>query len=79
MRIADTTLLVGLFVVYQAFQLTFGGPLLSASPTIAGIPAGIALTLVAFFGILVGWVWIRRIARGDPEPEANDRHWLSRS
>ena len=42
-------------------------------------PVALAIVALGYAGLIVGWVWIRRIARGDPEPEANDRHWLSRS
>jgi hypothetical protein len=49
-----------------------------ALPSVAGLPARIIIAAVACSGIVVGWIWIRRIARGEPEPESNDRFWRSR-
>jgi hypothetical protein len=47
-------------------------------PSVAGVPATLIIAAVACSGIGLGWIWIRRIARGAPEPESNDRFWRSR-
>jgi hypothetical protein len=80
MRIADVALLLPVFI-FVAAPVHFGGGLHHDEPArlFDVVPAGTALLVAGYTGIVVGWVWIRRIARGDPEPEANDRHWLSRA
>jgi hypothetical protein len=78
MRIADIALLLPVFV-FVAAPVQFGGGLHAEPARLFGVvPAGTAVLAVGYAGIVVGWVWIRRVARGDPEPEANDRHWVSR-
>jgi hypothetical protein len=77
MRISDGALLVAIWLMVSAWtgaDETFS----DALPSVAGPPARIIIAAVACSGIVVGWIWIRRIARGEPEPESNDRFWRSR-
>jgi len=81
LRIADAALLI---VVWLVVLTVFFPPTLSGGPNdyaanIWGIPSGIIVEAVGVAGAVIGWVWIRRIARGEPEPEANDRFWWSRT
>jgi hypothetical protein len=78
MRIADVALLLPVFFALAAPQ-PFGGPIQEATPGPIGVPWGVAVVAIGFVGIVTGWIWIRRIARGEPEPEANDRFWWSRT
>lgn len=75
MRLADFAVLFSLFLLSQSNQPGFGG----SARDIAELPVGEAMLIVGLALSIVGWVWIRRIARGDPEPEANDQFWWSRA
>jgi hypothetical protein len=82
LRISDVALI---FAVWMFAQMTFfrptyfGGPMFDPPVrTFAGLPVGQLLFWLGVSGIVVGWIWIRRIARGEPEPESNDRFWRSR-
>ncbi len=77
MWFANAALLLPIFLTLTA--PTFGGGWGEPSPAILGLSGSVALATVAYVGIVVGWIWIRLIYRGDPEPEANDRFWWSRA
>jgi hypothetical protein len=42
---------------------------------VLGLPSGVVLFGLGFIGLLVAFVWIRRIVRG---PEDDDDHWRYR-
>lgn len=82
LRIADAAMLVVTWLLVQAvfFAPTlFGGDMNGQAANVGGIPSGIILEAFGVAGVVIGWVWIHRIARGEPEPEANDRFWWSRT
>lgn len=77
MRISDVALLLVIWLVatmWSGADVSIGDD----SPSVAGVPARIVLAAIAGCATVVGWVWIRRIASGEPEPESNDRFWRSR-
>jgi hypothetical protein len=77
MRISDVALLLAIWLVVGALtgaDAAFSVPV----PSVAGVPATLITAAVACSGIGLGWIWIRLIARGAPEPESNDRFWRSR-
>ena len=81
LRIADTALLVITWIVVQAvfFPSQFFGGAYYQPATVWGVPSGMITYAVGVTGVVNGWLWIRRIARGEPEPESNDRFWWSRA
>jgi hypothetical protein len=77
MGISDVALLLAIWLMVSAWTGADAGFSVLV-PSVAGLPARIIIAAVACSGIVVGWIWIRRIARGEPEPESNDRFWRSR-
>jgi hypothetical protein len=76
-RLSDLAL--GLVLLVGAMVLVTGPGLEFTQPTtFLGIPSDMVPLVVGVAGLVIGWVWIRRIARGEPVPEANDRFWRSR-
>ena len=74
LRLADAALVVTLGIFVLPSSPMFG----QTVPTVVGVPTGMVVPVIGFTGIVTGWAWIRMIARGDPEPESNDRFWISR-
>jgi hypothetical protein len=78
MRFADITLL--LMLAWPFMAPNFGGGMdHAAQSAILGVPPAVLLYVVGVLGIAIGCGWIHRIARGEPQPEANDRFWWSRA
>lgn len=77
-RLSDVVLgLVLLGIVMSQFAGPgFGG--FSKPATFLGIPFDVFVLAVGVAGLVIGWVWIRIVARGEPVPESNDRFWRSR-
>jgi hypothetical protein len=73
LRIADLAMLV-IPVMLMASPTNFGG-----TPAPGELNLSTAMLALGEVAIALGWLWIRRIARGEPEPEANDRFWRSRA
>ena len=78
MRVADLAVVFPVFVALAAPQ-PFGGPVHEAMAGPLGVPWGMVVVAIGYVGAVTGWIWIRLIARGEPEPEANDRFWWSRA
>jgi hypothetical protein len=73
LRLADIALVVPIYVLFltsTSFQPTWGGS--------DGVTQKVVFAFGSLLGI-VGRIWMRRIARGNPEPEANDQFWWSRA
>lgn len=81
LRIADAALLIVIWLVVQTvfFPTSFGGGPNDQVATVWGVPSAVIAFTVGIVGVVIGWLWIHRIARGEPEPEANDRFWWSRT
>ena len=79
MRFADIALAYA--VSLPLIAPSFGGGMSEAPPLppILGIWPVQPLYLAGVVGLAIGCAWIHRIARGEPEPEANDHHWWSRA
>jgi len=74
LRLADVAMLLPVAVLLLA--PTYFEPMWGGSDD--GTSRVLILALASLLGI-VGRTWIRRIARGNPEPEANDQFWWSRT
>lgn len=78
MRVADLAVVFPIFVALSA-PTFFGGGMHEATVGPLGVPWGVVVAAIGYVGAVTGWIWIRGIARGEPEPEANDRFWWSRT
>jgi hypothetical protein len=78
-RLADAAVGMVLLIGFQLGQPRFGGPIGYVPSLVLGIPVGHLVFFAGAAVIAIGWIWIRLIARGEPEPEANDRFWWSRA
>jgi hypothetical protein len=78
-RLADAALGMVLLIGFQ-FGQPRSSPMWVPPPSvIIGIPVGDLVFFAGAVMVAIGWIWIRLIARGNPEPEANDRFWWSRA
>ena len=77
-RLADVAVGIVLFIGFQLGGPT-SRPMWDPSPSVLGIPIGHLVFFAGAAMVAIGWIWIRLIARGKPEPEANDRFWWSRA
>jgi hypothetical protein len=78
MRLADLAVFLPAFIVLSP-PTYFGGPMHEVAAGPFGVPWGAVMLAIGFVGVVTGWIWIRLIARGEPEPAANDRFWWSRA